>query len=190
MEEALEDDQCNDIIMDRSVMQEVQFTDEMFGLECVEKGPRVGMIFRSKESLIEHVSEWSIKCSVSFKNIKSRAREFTAVCDIDDNCPWRLHAIISKRDHAGWWIVRKYGGDHTCSNPIINSNHKQATTKFICTKVLPHVRSNPSYTAKSVQELMASTYKIQISYMRAWKGLSKAVSKIFGDWESSYNDLS
>ena len=57
MEEPLEDDQCNDTIMERSVVQEFQFTDEMFKMECVEKGPRVGMIFKSKESLIEHISE-------------------------------------------------------------------------------------------------------------------------------------
>ena len=122
MDEPLEDDLCNASMMASSIMENAQLEVEVFGRECAEKGPRVGLIFETKEMLIEQLSEWAIKCSVSFKVVKSRAHEYTVRCDIDEKCGWRLHASISKKSAKNWWKIKRYGGDHTCLNPTINSN--------------------------------------------------------------------
>ena len=62
MDEPLDDDLCNASMMASSIMEDARVKVEVFGRECAEKGPRVGLIFETKQMLIEQLSEWAIKC--------------------------------------------------------------------------------------------------------------------------------
>ena len=188
-EDCLADDLCTATMMANSIIDNYHVHAEVFGNECVEKGPRVGLIFESKRALIEQLSEWAIKCSVSFQVVKSRANQYTVRCDVDDNCPWRLHASVSVKQSQKWWKIKTYGGDHICLNATVNSNHKQATSKFICSKILPLIRAETNMTARTVQQTMSNMFHINVSYYRAWDGLQKALALIYGDWEVSYSEL-
>lgn len=66
-------------------MESAQLDVQVFGRECIEKGPRVGSIFEPKENFIEQISKWTIKCSLSFRAVKSRANDYTVRRDIDEN---------------------------------------------------------------------------------------------------------
>ena len=189
MEEPLAEDLCDATMLAKSTVERTQIDVEVFGRECVENVPRVGLIFESKEKLIEQLSEWAIKCSVSFKVIKSRSNDYTVRCDIDENCPWRVHAHLSKKKSHNWWKIKSYGGDHTCLNSTVNTNHRQATAKFICSKILPLVKSETDMTAKNVQETMSNMFHVKVTYAKAWQGLTKALGIIYGDWDSSYAEL-
>ena len=50
MDDPLTDDLCNATIMANSIMQNCQLEAEVFGRECVEKGPRIGLIFNKRKS--------------------------------------------------------------------------------------------------------------------------------------------
>ena len=99
-EEALADDLCMASMMAKSIMQNCHQDVEVFGRECAENGPRVGLIFESKQKLVEQLCEWANKCSVSFQVLKSCANQYTVHCDVEETCPWRVHASLSVRKNS------------------------------------------------------------------------------------------
>ena len=56
-EEALGDDLCTTSMMAKSIMENCQLDVKVFGRERVEKSPRVGLIFESKQKLVEQLCE-------------------------------------------------------------------------------------------------------------------------------------
>jgi len=127
--------------------------------------------------------------AVSFKPIRSNKEKYTAICNVDTHYPWRIHAIDSKKSHLGWWVIKKYAGEHTCVNPTVNSNQSQATSTFLVSKIMPFVKADLNITVGTVQVLMEEQLFIKISYLKAWRALSKAVECIYGDWAESYSSL-
>ena len=168
MERPLDDDLCTAQMMARSVVANLQFAGERFSSAAVQTGFSVGMVFETKEKLLQQLSEWSIKHAVSYKPIKSNKTKYTAICNVDVNCPWRIHAIVSKKSHSGRWEIKKYPSEHTCVNPTVNSEHKPATSGFLATKVMSFVKADLDITAGTVQVLVADQLYLKISYMKAW----------------------
>jgi len=79
------------------VVANLEFAGERFSNACVQNRFSVGMLFETKEKLLQQLTEWSILHSVSSKPVKSTKTKYIAICSVDVNCPWRLHAIISKK---------------------------------------------------------------------------------------------
>ena len=98
---------------------------------------KVGDIFETKVKLLEAITEWSIMRRVSFTQVKSNKTNYTAVCTFivegDDAfryvCPQRLHASVSN-NLCRYFMIKKYIGEHTCSQPSLNYNHRKATAFF------------------------------------------------------------
>ena len=165
MEVPLDDDLCTAQMLARSVVANLQFSSERFSTSCVQAGFSVGMVFETKDKFLQQLTEWSILHAVSYKPIKSNKTQYTAICTVEGNCPWRIHAIVSKKSKSGWWKIRNYPSEHTCVNLIVNSNHKQATSKFLVTKIMSFVKADLDISAGTVQVLVHDQLFINISYM-------------------------
>src|SRR4051812_49167674 len=97
---------------------------------------------RSKDNLLFAVTNWSLHRSVAFTKMDSNAVRLTLICALSSsvcqdetipsnfNCPWKLNAFAGKRSLSKFRIT-EVGGDHTCSNPTLQSAHKNVTSKFI-----------------------------------------------------------
>jgi len=157
---------------------------------------KVGDIFKLKVKLLEAITKWSIIRGVSFTPLKTNKTCYAAVCasivDGDyasrDVCPWRLHASVPKNS-SGYFKIRKYAGEHTCSQPSLNSDHHRTTASFVCNVILPILRKKLDMTPGYIIGHIETKYHIIISYYKAWNARTKTLTKIFRDWESSYETL-
>ena len=102
-------------------------------------------------------------------------------------CLWKLHAFISK-SVGGYFKTRSYIKEHTCSQPSLRSNYCKVTY-FVCNVILPMVRKKLDMTLSYIIEYIEVKYHINITYNKVWNARTKARTKIFGDWESSYEIL-
>ena len=134
---------------------------------------KVGNIFETKVKLLEAITEWSIMPGVSFTQVKSNKTNYAAVCASKvegdnasrDVCSWRLHASIPKNS-SGDFMIKKYVGEHICSQPSRNSNHRKATASFVCNVILPIVAKKLDMTPGYIIDYIEARYHITISYIR------------------------
>ena len=144
---------------------------------------KVGDIFESKVKLLQEITQWSIKRGVSFTPVKTIKSCCTIVCAsiIDGNicrdvCQWRLYAFIPKSS-GGYFKIRSYLGEHTCSESSLRSNHRKATASFASNVNMLMVRKKRDIIAGYIIKYIKAKYHINITYNNAWN--TKA--KIFGD---------
>ena len=83
-----------------------------------------------------------------------------------DVCLWRLHASAPKNS-CGYFMIKKYKGEHTRSQPTLNSNHREAITCFVCNVILPIVTKKLDMTPDYIINYTESRYHITISYNKA-----------------------
>src|SRR3954466_12645845 len=112
------------------------------------------------------------------QNQKSNSISFEAVCALNESvnsdtsieanaqCPWKLYAYAGKKLH-GKFKITKVGGNHTCTNPTMQSDHRQATSAFICNVIMPLVKSKLDITPEEIRQQIKSAFFIDIPYHRA-----------------------
>ena len=136
---------------------------------------KVGDIFESKVKLMQAITEWSIQRGVSFVPVKSNRTSYTAVCfsikegenESRDVCPWRLHASVLKIS-GGYFKIRSYKREHTCTTPSLMSNHSKATSSFACNVILSIVRKQLDMSPDFIIQYIEGEYHINIIYSKAW----------------------
>jgi len=80
-------------------------------------------------------------------------------------------------------------GEHTCITPSLKSNHHKATSSFVRNVILYTVRKQLDISPGFIIKYIEGKYHISITYSKAWNARTKALMKIIGDWESSYETL-
>src|SRR5579859_2052220 len=104
----------------------------------------------------------------------------------DKTCTWRLHATsIGDTDT---WQIRTTIQTHSCQG-IQHSGHSNIDEEFISTEILPQVRSDSSIKPKSIQNHFKDTYRIEISYDKAYRAKQRAIKLINGSHEEAYSRL-
>jgi len=147
---------------------------------------KVADVFKTKAKLLKITTEWSIMREVSFTQVKSNKTNYTKVCasiaDGDnvsrDVCPRRLHASVPKNS-CGYFMIKKYIGEHICNQPSLNSSHSKATTSFVCNVILLIVRKKLDMTLGYITDYNKARYHITISYNKVWDARTKALTQIF-----------
>ncbi|XP_020249694.1 uncharacterized protein LOC109827143 [Asparagus officinalis] len=181
--------------------------------EFVDPGPnfdpsedftfKKGDLFENKETLIFAIREWTIKNRVKFKTVKSNTTSYHVKCyfnergqgentsaadDRNSKCPWKLNAAIRKKS-LGQFIISSYCGLHTCSNSTATYDHKTLTSSYIAKLIMPEVRRELDLTPGQIITRVYDMKRITISKFKAYDARRKALTKIFGDWEESYQLL-
>jgi len=64
-----------------------------------------------------------------------------------------------------------------------------ADYKWVADKAAPFLLLHPNLGAKELQEHLEQKYNVTLSYWVVWKGRQKAMDKIFGKWEESFELL-
>ncbi|RYQ93167.1 hypothetical protein Ahy_B09g099449 [Arachis hypogaea] len=137
----------------------------------------VGMEFNSKEAVIASVKEYTIRRGVDYKVYESEPTTFYAkYVQYGTSCDWLIRVSLMKRQYC--WVIRRYNGSHTCTRSTISQDHAKLDSETITEVIKPLVEADPSIK-----------FNYTISYRKAWLAKQKAVEKIFGGRESSYEVL-
>ncbi|XP_075478575.1 uncharacterized protein LOC142519439 [Primulina tabacum] len=153
------------------------------------KRPELGvkMVFNSKGELIASVKDFSVRVlRREYIVVESSPTIWKVKCknwSEGGNCGWGLRASFKKS--LGYFIITKYGGDHTCMSTQVGIDHHNLDVNMIANTLLGIVRCDPAYEIKYVRESIKEKYGYDISYAKAWQSLKRAVELVYGTWESS-----
>ncbi|XP_057747747.1 uncharacterized protein LOC130966944 [Arachis stenosperma] len=149
--------------LDLEAMHVPEFSEYMTAAEIpiVADGEfAVGMEFSSREAVIKAVKEYTIRRSVDYRVYESEPLTFYTKCtQYGSGCDWLI------RDHS------------------------KLDSITIAEAIKPLVEADPSLKVKSVITEVQSKFNYTISYRKAWLAKQRAVEKIFGGWEASYEAL-
>ncbi|RYR13242.1 hypothetical protein Ahy_B04g070342 isoform E [Arachis hypogaea] len=177
-------------VLDLEAMHVPEFPEYMTAeIPMVEDGEfRVGMEFSSREAVIKAVKDYSIRRSVDYRVFESEPLTFYAKCtQYGSGCDWLIRVSLISRRYC--WVIRRYNGSHTCTRATISQDHSKLDSITIAEAIKPLVEADPSLKVKSVIAEVESKFNYTVSYRKAWLAKQKAVEKIFGGWDASYEAL-
>ncbi|RYQ85780.1 hypothetical protein Ahy_B10g105384 [Arachis hypogaea] len=178
-------------VLDLEAMHVPEFPEYMTAAEIsiVADGEfAVGMEFSSREAVIKAVKEYTIRRSVDYRVYESEPLTFYAKCtQYVSGCDWLIRVSLISRKYC--WVIRRYNGSHTCTRATISQDHLKLDSITIAEAIKPLVEAGPFLKVKSVIAEVQSKFNYTVSYRKAWLAKQRAVEKIFGGWEASYEAL-
>ncbi|XP_057759298.1 uncharacterized protein LOC130979774 [Arachis stenosperma] len=178
-------------VLDLEAMHVPEFPEYMTAAEIpiVEDSEfGVGIEFSSREAVIKAVKDYSIRRSVDYRVFESEPLTFYAKCtQYGSGCDWLIRVSLISRRYC--WVIRRYNGSHTCTRATISQDHSKLDSITIAEAIKPLVEADPALKVKSVIAEVQSKFNYTVSYRKAWLAKQKAVEKIFGGWEASYEAL-
>ncbi|XP_052107438.1 uncharacterized protein LOC127740494 [Arachis duranensis] len=148
----------------------------------------VGMEFGSRESVISAIKSYTISRGVDYTVYESEPQTFYAKCKgYGAGCDWLIRASLIRKKAC--WEIRRYNGKHTCTMGTISQDHAKLDSDTIADAIRPLVEADHSIKVKSVIAEVQGRFNYTVSYRKAWLAKQKAVVKVFGDWEVSYQTL-
>jgi len=85
--------------------------------------------------------------------------------------------------------VKKNSFQHTCSSTRRKKKVVNATKHWICEKVKDWLIDDATLGAKALQKKLKEHHKVHIHYMRVYKGMELALNQLYGNWDSSFDNL-
>ena len=72
---------------------------------------------------------------------------------------------------------------------MISQDHMKLDSDMIAQHIDPMIRANPSFKVKLVIAEIQSQYGYKRTYWEAWTAKQKAIERVYGSWEGSYEIL-
>ncbi|KAL4272061.1 hypothetical protein GQ457_13G009580 [Hibiscus cannabinus] len=82
-----------------------------------------------------------------------------------------------------------YNEPHTCFAVGHRQDHPNLDSTIISQTVQPIVQASPKVTVSALMGHVRSVYHYEPEYKKTWRGKDKAIRKLHGDWDASYNDI-
>ncbi|CAK8543700.1 unnamed protein product [Lathyrus sativus] len=95
----------------------------------------------------------------------------------------------SLRKRNSTWVIGKLSGSHTCTTMSMAQDHRKLSSEMVSHSIRELVNSDASLKVKVIIAHILEKYGYIISYRKAWIAKCKAVESLYGNWETSYNDL-
>ena len=100
---------------------------------------------------------------------------------------FRLSASYRKRSDS--WEIGSMGPVHTCMLTNTMQDHRKLSSKLICNEILSVFSKDPPLKVRTIISHIVTQYNYTLSYRNAWITRTKAVERIFRNWEDSYKRL-
>ncbi|KAL4564105.1 hypothetical protein LXL04_028157 [Taraxacum kok-saghyz] len=161
----------------------------------------VGQKFKSKKEIKDKVNKLAIETRRNLcfkKNDKIRLR---VVCrgNVPDasgsgvggaiksnkvTCPWSMQASRSK--DSKYWFVKTLTDKHNC---IQTRKIRACTAKFISSKILDQVESNPTVPLRAIQDQIMKKFQVGVSLHKVQRAKAAATTLVVGDNTKQYEVL-
>ncbi|KAG8369567.1 hypothetical protein BUALT_Bualt14G0026800 [Buddleja alternifolia] len=127
----------------------------------------VGLCFKTVSEFREAIRKYAIKQGKPLTFTKNCSDKVQVTCD----CGWVILASFrSKKDKT--FQVKTIKGEHSCYR---TQNAKHCTSKFLADKYQHHLRSNPSWPVRSMQEVMQMENHTNLSTWKMYRTKKKAL---------------
>ncbi|XP_015939484.1 uncharacterized protein LOC107465025 [Arachis duranensis] len=148
----------------------------------------VGLKFLNRETAMLAVKNYNIRRSAEYKIVKSDQARYVCRCkQFGDQCRWSVR--VAKTRASRFWVIRKYKGPHSCLASSMSQYHAQLDSDVICRHIYPMVQVDATICIKVLQGSVESSYGYNVYYKKVWHAKQKAIAKIYGDWDESYDQL-
>ena len=71
----------------------------------------------------------------------------------------------------------------------MSQDHAQLDSNVIYQHIFPMVHADATICVKVLQGSVESAYEYKVSYKKVWHAKQKAIARIYGDWDESYDQL-
>ncbi|CAH9078324.1 unnamed protein product [Cuscuta epithymum] len=149
--------------------------------------PEEGLIYINCAELKKALKLYAIKNHFQYRTDKSNKKAFVAKC-LDEECKWRMRS--RRTGTLGRFIVTKFIKTHSCKLEVRLTDQRHATASLVADCIKAKLLDpKTSYNATDIQRDMLQEYGVEISYLKAWRAKEKALNKLRGNPEESYNFL-
>nr|XP_023872004.1 uncharacterized protein LOC111984617 [Quercus suber] len=146
-----------------------------------------GLTFANKEAVKRALIIYAARDNRNFIIRRSTTTKLCAAC-IDTNCKWYVGAF--KKDKLnGLWMITSYVGPHICIPFGRRRDGKMMDSNFVASEIVGKLRQKHTAPIDELWEIIHTKYKHELSYYKVWDAKQKAIAKIYGDWEESYQRL-
>ncbi|XP_066361349.1 uncharacterized protein [Miscanthus floridulus] len=149
----------------------------------------VGSMYPNMTEFKLALSQHAIKNEFEYNTERSGPKQLRPYCSRKeaDNCPWRIHASTTADRITV--MVKKNPSAHCCSSSRRKKRVRNATRHWICEKVKDWLIQDATLGASALQEKLKEHYKVTIHYKRVFDGKNLALKHLYGDWDSSFDNL-
>ncbi|PPD75102.1 hypothetical protein GOBAR_DD27971 [Gossypium barbadense] len=134
----------------------------------------VGQRFESKEECVFAIKRYSMNIIVDYKKVA-------------EGCNWRVRAAFIQ--NCQMWKIRKFVGPHTCTSTRMKEYHLKLDSKTIYTCIMSMVKDMPTIKVLVLIVEMQARFPYRVSYRKAWIAKQMTMEQLYGDYDSSYNEL-
>ncbi|XP_050895856.1 uncharacterized protein LOC127102541 [Lathyrus oleraceus] len=145
-----------------------------------------GIEYEDKEECVLALQQWHIKRSLDFSVVKSDNVRFVIKCR-NSTCNFKCRVSLRKGNSR--WRVGKSSGPHTCTTTSMSQDHTKLSSEMISKSIMEVVNRDASLKVKVIIAHVVEKYRYIISYKKTWIAKCKAIESLYGNWETSYNDL-
>ncbi|XP_029127699.1 uncharacterized protein LOC109800018 [Cajanus cajan] len=122
----------------------------------------VGLRFHTKADVQMAVKHYSMNAHQTFVVLESGLKVLSVRCpNSNEGCPWKLRASMSTK-YNNKWVIKKWGGRHTCINAILSQDHNKLDSEFICSCILGMVREDASVSTSLIQERISGQFNYKV----------------------------
>ena len=148
----------------------------------------VNDIFIRKADLVTAMKVIAMRNNFQFKVERSSQTRYSIVC-MNSDCAWNMIASVCSQSKI--WVIRSYVNAHNCFGNNTQVQNRQVSSSLVgqCVKQDLSGALGNSLTPLGVVDIMRTRFKVEISYFKAWKGRTKALTEIRGKFEESYSHL-
>ncbi|PPS01960.1 hypothetical protein GOBAR_AA18720 [Gossypium barbadense] len=96
--------------------------------------------------------------------------------------------MASLRKKTSFWEIKKYKGLHTYVAGVLE-DHPKMYSNMLATLILPTVKADPRTSVPVLIANIRSQLRDTPSYRNTWIAKQKALKKMHGGWDTSYNKV-
>ncbi|XP_057546226.1 uncharacterized protein LOC130825165 [Amaranthus tricolor] len=149
---------------------------------------RIGQEFSSLDHLKKNLKAWAIYNNRNFCVIESKPSKYVIQCTNAEviGCEWRMRVVMT---FTGLFKIVRYQGHNQDCSAHYSDDHPLLSSEFVVDFIVDMVRVDPAFKVKSIVNFVKNKYGFAITYKRAWLAKNKAITKVFGDWDKSFEEL-
>ncbi|KAI8555300.1 hypothetical protein RHMOL_Rhmol05G0164100 [Rhododendron molle] len=103
------------------------------------------------------------------------------------HCTWFVKAKVE--NPGGLFRIKELMNEHSCGAASLSTSSSRSSSGLIGRIFSEAIRLSPSKRPVDVRKELKKDYGVDVTYRRAWMGVEKARSFVYGDYTKSFKEL-